>query len=252
MVSYCTHGDVSAFLQVDAFADSPATTPTQSQVETFIELAESRIERLTDHAWSTANAISVTDERVRVQRVQSNVISTRGRIQLSHYPILAFSQHASPSLPQTNGNVKIWNGSKYQDYLDSDESKDMGSNVTDVVSKDFWTDGERGIIYINNYSTFNMVNSSPAGVDAYVTYKYATATCPDDIRLATIYFTAAIIVANDDLNLSQATEGSMDNRTKSEKFEEMGMKILKDHHRIDRSMTLARAIGGFGTGMVTP
>ena len=80
MVSYCTHGDVSAFLQVDGFTDSPATTPTQAQVETFIELAESRIERLTDHAWSTANAISVTDERVRVQRVQSNVISTRGRI----------------------------------------------------------------------------------------------------------------------------------------------------------------------------
>ena len=252
-MAYCTHGDVSAFLQVDAFADGgSATTPTQAQVETFIEMAESRIEGLTDHAWATANAISITDERVRIQRVRSNVISTRGRIQLRHYPILAFSQHASPSLPQTNGNVKIWNGSKYQDYLDSDESKDMGSNVTDVVSKDFWTDGERGIIYINNYSTFNMVNSSPAGVDAYVTYKYATATCPDDIKLATIYFTAAIIVANDDLNLSQATEGSMDNRTKSEKFEEMGMKILKDHHRIDRTMTMARAIGGFGTGMVTP
>jgi len=252
-MAYCTHGDVSAFLQVDAFADGgSATTPTQAQVETFIGLAESRIEQLTDHAWATANAISVTDERVRVQRVRSNVINTRGRIQLRHYPVLAFSQHASPSLPQTNGNVKIWNGSKYQDYLDSDESKDMGSNVTDVVSKDFWTDGERGIIYINNYSTFNMVNSSPAGVDAYVTYKYATATCPDDIKLATIYFTAAIIVANDDLNLSQATEGSMDNRTKSEKFEEMGMKILKDHHRIDRTMTMARAIGGFGTGMVTP
>ena len=141
MVSYCTHGDVSAFLQVDAFADSPATTPTQSQVETFIELAESRIERLTDHAWSTANAISVTDERVRVQRVQSNVISTRGRIQLRHYPILAFSQHASPSLSQTNGNIKIWGSGGYVDYLDSDNSKTLGSNVADV-SDDVWADTE--------------------------------------------------------------------------------------------------------------
>ncbi len=98
----------------------------------------------------------------------------------------------------------------------------------------------------------NFINSSPGAVDGYVSYKYATASTPDDIKLATIYFSAAIVVANDDLNLSQAAEGSMDNRTKSEKFEEMGMKILKDHHRIDRSMTLARAIGGFGTGMVTP
>ena len=252
MVSYCTYLDVSAFLQVDAFADGgSATTPTRTQVESFIELAESRIERLTDHSWSTANAISVTDERARVQRVQSNVISTRGRIQLRHYPILAFSQHASPSLPQTNGNIKIWSSGGYVDYLDSDESKTLGSNVTDT-GNDVWADMERGIIYLNSYSLHNMLNSSPSGVDGYVTYKYATATTPKDIKLACVYFTAAIIVSNDDLNLSQSGEGSMDNRSKAERFEDMAMKILKDNHRVDRSMQMARAIGGFGTGMVTP
>jgi len=249
-MAYCTHGDVSAFLQLADFSGS--TTPTATQVETFIGLAESRVEQLTDHAWATANAISVTDERVRIQRVRSNVINTRGRIQLRHYPVLAFSQHASPSLSQTNGTVKIWNGSKYQDFLDSDESKVMGGAVTDVVSKDFWADIERGLIYLNNYSTFNMVNSSPAGIDGYVSYKYATATCPDDIRLATIYFTAATIAMNDDLNLMQEGDDSMDNSTKSQKFEDMAMKILKDNRRMDRDMTMARAIGGFGTGMVTP
>jgi len=251
-MAYCTHGDVSAFLQVDAFADGgSATTPTQAQVETFIGLAESRVEQLTDHAWATANAISVTDERVRIQRVRSNAINTRGRIQLRHYPLLAFSQHASPSLAQTNGNIKLWDGSKYLDYLDSDESKDMGSTVTDVDG-DMWTDTERGIIYINNYSTFNMLNSSPAGVDGYVSYKYATATCPDDIRLATIYFTSAIIVSNDDLNLMAEGDDSMDNRSKGELFETQAMKILKDNRRMERSMAMARDIGGFATGMVTP
>jgi len=251
MTSYCSHGEVSAFLQVDAFADSPATTPTQAQVETFIEMAEARVEQLTNHAWSTANAISVTDERVRVQRVQSNVISTRGRIQLSHYPILAFSQHASPSLSQTNGNIKIWGSGGYVDYLDSDNSKTLGSNVADV-SNDVWADIERGIIYLNSYSLHNMLNSSPAGVDGYVSYKYATATCPKDIKLATIYFTAATIAMNDDLNLMPEGDDSMDNSTKSQKFEDMAMKILKDNRRMDRDMKMARAIGGFGTGMVTP
>ena len=251
-MAYCTHGDVSAFLQVDAFADGgSATTPTQAQVETFIEMAESRIEQLTDHAWATANAISVTDERVRVQRVQSNVISTRGRIQLRHYPILAFSQHASPSLPQTNGNIKIWSSGGYVDYLDSDESKTLGSNVTDT-GNDVWADTERGIIYLNSYSLHNMLNSSPAGVDGYISYKYATATCPDDIKLACIYFTAAIIVSNDDLNLMPEGDDSMDNRSKGELFEAQAMKILKDNKRMERAMPLARAIGGFGTGMVTP
>ena len=246
---YCSHGDVSAFLQLADFSGS--TTPTATQVETFINMAEERIDQLTDHARHTSRAKSVTEERVRVQRVRSNVINTRGRIQLEHFPILAFSQHASPSLGQTNGNVKVWNGSKYQDYLDSDESKDMGSNVTDVVSKDFWTDGERGTIYINNYSTFNMVNSSPAGVDAYVTYKYATATTPKDIKQACIYFTASMIAMNDDLNLMQEGDDSMDNSTKSQRFEEMAMKILKDGRRLGRSMPIARAIGGLGVGRLT-
>ena len=251
-MAYCTHGDVSAFLQVDAFADGgSATTPTQAQVETFIGLAESRVEQLTDHAWATANAISVTDERVRVQRVQSNVISTRGRIQLRHYPILAFSQHASPSLPQTNGNIKIWSSGGYVDYLDSDEGKTLGSNVTDT-GNDVWADMERGIIYLNSYSLHNMLNSSPAGVDGYITYKYATATTPKDIKLACIYFTAAIIVSNDDLNLMAEGDDSMDNRSKGELFETQAMKILKDNRRMERSMAMAREIGGFATGMVTP
>jgi len=249
MVSYCTHGDVSAFLQLADFSGS--TTPTATQVESFIELAEGRIEALTNHAWSTANAISVTDERVRVQRVRSNVINSRGRIQLSHYPILAFSQHATPNFTNTNGNVKIWGSGGYTDYLDSDGDKTLGTSVTGT-GNDMWADTERGIIYLNSYSLHNMLNSSPAGVDGYVSYKYATATCPKDIKLATIYFTAATIAMNDDLNLMQEGDDAMNNQTKSEKFEDMAMKILKDNRRLERDMTMARAIGGFGTGMVTP
>ena len=50
----------------------------------------------------------------------------------------------------------------------------------------------------------------------------------------------------------QEADDSMDNATKSQKFEDMAMKILKDNKRLDRDMTMARAVGGFGTGMVTP
>mgnify|MGYP003148380724 CR=1 FL=1 len=250
MVSYCTHGDVSAFLQVDGFTDSPATTPTQAQVETFIEMAEARIEALTNHAWSTANAISVTEERGRMQKVRTNSLNSVGRIQLAHYPVVAFSQHATPSLAQTNGKVQVWNSNQYTDYLDSDNSKTMGT-TTDVVNKDFWLDTQRGIIYIDNYNLFDTITDSPAGVDAYVSYKYATATTPKDIKLATIYLTAATIAMNDDLNLMPEGDDSMDNSTKSQKFEDMAMKILKDNRRMDRDMTMARAVGGFGTGMVT-
>jgi len=250
MVAYCTANQIAAFLQVDNFSGS--TTPTTTDVESFIEMAEERIDQLTSHAWATARAKEVTEERVRIQRVRSNVINSRGRIQLEHYPILSFSQHASPSLAQTNGNVKLWDGSKYLDYLDSDESKTLGSSVTDVVNKDMWADNERGLIYINNYSTFNMVNSSPAGVDGYVSYKYATASTPDDIKLATIYLTSSMIAMNDDLNLMQEGDDSMDNASRSQKFEDMALKILKENKRVGRNLTMATGIGGFGTGMVTP
>ena len=249
MVAYCTANQVAAFLQVAAFSGS--TTPTTSDVESFIEMAEERVDQLTDHAWATARAKSVTDERVRIQRVRSNALSTRGRIQLSHYPILAFSQHASPSLGQTNGNVKIWNGSKYLDYLDSDESKTLGSSVTDVVNKDMWTDGERGVIYLEDYTLFESISDSPSGVGGYVSYKYATASTPDDIKQATIYFAASMLAMNDDLNLMQEGDDSMDNSTKSQRYEDMAMKILKDGRRLGRTMPMARAIGGFAVGRST-
>ena len=249
MVAYCTANQVAAFLQVADFSGS--TTPTTSDVESFIEMAEERVDQLTDHAWATARAKSVTDERVRIQRVRSNALSTRGRIQLSHYPILAFSQHASPSLGQTNGNVKIWNGSKYLDYLDSDESKTLGSSVTDVVNKDMWTDGERGVIYLEDYTLFESISDSPSGVGGYVSYKYATASPPDDIKQATIYFAASMLAMNDDLNLMQEGDDSMDNSTKSQRYEDMAMKILKDGRRLGRTMPMARAIGGFAVGRST-
>jgi hypothetical protein len=241
MANYCSHSDVSAFLQVSAF-HATDTTPTIGQVEAFIDMAEARVEQLTNHAWHTNNAITVTDERARVQTVRSTAINDRGRIQLSHYPIVTLAGGSGDTL-------KVWEGSAYVDYV---ASKTMGSSVTDVVDKDFWVDTERGIIYIENYAIHNMLNSAPAGVSAYVKYRYATATTPKDIKLATIYLTASTIAMNDDLNLMQEADDSMDNSTKSQKFEDMAMKILKDNKRLDRDMTMARAVGGFGTGMVTP
>ena len=238
MPSYCTANDVAAFLQVDNFSGS--TTPTSTDVEAFIDMAEGRIEELTNHAWSTAKARTVTDERARVQTVRSNAINVRGRIQLAHYPIL-------PLAGGSGDTLKVWEGSAYVDYV---ASKTMGSSVTDVNGKDFWVDTERGIIYIENYATHNMLNSSPQGVDAYVKYRYGDATTPQDIKLATIYFTASTIAANDDLNLMQEADDSMDNATKSQKFEDMAMKILTDNGRLDSDMTMARAIGGFGVGRV--
>ena len=239
MVAYCTATQVAQFLQVDAFSGS--TTPTNTVVDSFIEMSEARVDELTNHAWATSRAGTVTNERARIQLVRSNVVNSRGRIQLEHYPIV--------DLASGTDKLNVWDGSAYTEYV---ANKTGTNTVTDSVNKDWWVDTERGIIYINNYATMNMMNSSPQGVDAYVTYRYRTASTPDDIKLATIYFTAAMIVMNDDLNLMQEGDDSMDNATRSQRFEEMAMKLLKDNRRLGRTMPTARAIGGFGARGVLP
>ena len=247
---YCDDNDVARFLQVPNFTNS--TFPLDSTVEDFINMAEARVDQLTNTSWHSSKYNTITEERVRIQKVRSNMIQTRGRIQLSHYPIAAFAKNDNPSLANAaNGNVKIWSATGYKDYLKNSEGKTLGTSVTDT-SNDMWVDTERGIIYLNSYSLHNLMNGSPSGVDGYVSYKYGYASTPGDIKLATIYFAAALVVSNDDLNLMQEGDDSMDNATKSQKFEDMAMKILKDNKRLDRDMTMARAVGGFGTGMVTP
>ena len=144
MANYCLASDVANFLQVDNFSGS--TTPTDSVVSTFIDMAEARVNQLTNHAWHTNSAIEVTEERGRIQKVRTNALNSVGRIQLSHYPVLAFTQHATPSLAQTNGNFKVWSSNAYKDYLDTDNSKVMGT-VTDVVNEDYRCTSRRRCLY---------------------------------------------------------------------------------------------------------
>ena len=241
---YCSEQDVAAFLQVPNFSGS--TTPATATVVSFIEMAQERINQLTDHAWNSDASTrgEVTEERVRIQRVDQGSVDVRGRLQLRHFPIMA--------LDNSQGDImNIWESSSYVDYLHPSNSKTGSGGPTDIVGKDYWQDTTRGIIYINNYHAINNLLDSPSDVDAYVTYRYATATTPADIKLATIYFTAATIAMNDDLNLMAEGDDSMNNQTKSEKFEEMAMKILKDNKRLDRKFTMSRSIGGFGVGRST-
>ena len=230
---YCSDNEVARFLQVPHFSSS--TFPLDSTVEEFINMAEERVDQLTDHAWATARAKSVTEERARIQRVMSNSVNDRGRIQLRHYPIL--------DMASGTDKLHVWDGGNYVEYI---ANKTGDDTITNVSGKDYWIDKERGTIYLNSYNQFNLLSDAPSGVTAYVTYRYATATTPQDIKLATIYFTAAMIAMNDDLNLMQEADDSMDNSSKSQRFEEMAMKVLKDGKRLGRTMPTARAIGDFG------
>tara|TARA_R100001163_G_C5008826_1_gene155428 strand:+ start:54 stop:788 length:735 start_codon:yes stop_codon:yes gene_type:complete len=240
---YCSDNEVARFLQVPHFTSS--TFPLDSTVEEFINMAEERVDQLTDHVWHASRVSStngtVTEERGRIQRVMSNSVNDRGRIQLRHYPILAMQSGTD--------KLHVWDGGNYVEYI---ANKTGDDTITNVTGKDYWVDKERGTIYLNSYNQFNLLSDAPSGVTAYVTYRYATATPPQDIKLATTYFAAAMIAMNDDLNVMQEGDDSMDNATRSQRFEEMGMKVLKDNRRLGRAMPMSRAIGGFGARGVLP
>jgi hypothetical protein len=104
---------------------------------------------------------------------------------------------------------------------------------------------------LNSYTLSELFNTSPTDIDGYISYKYATATTPADVKLATIYLTASMIAMNDDLNLMQEGGDSMNNQTKSTMFEDMALKILNDNNRIKRHISFARLKGGLGSDYLT-
>ena len=214
-VYYTTHGQVSDFLQMDAFSGS--TTPTSSQVELLIENNETFIDEYTDHAWSSSRAGTVTKEPLKVQTVASNTIGNRGVIQLDHYPLISLT------------NLHVWKGGSFVDYVASSDY--TAGSFTDPLSGDYWVDSENGKIYLKSYQQFNL-NSSATGVKAYATYTYGTASTPADIRKATMLMTAADVVSMFDNSDAQLIS-SADLKTQA-------MDILKLRSRQGRIIPIAK------------
>ncbi len=214
-VYYTTHGQVSNFLQIDAFSGS--TTPTSTQVELEIENNETFIDEYTDHAWSSSRAGTVTKEPLKIQHVVSNTIGNRGVIQLDHYPIISLT------------NLYVWTGSTYVDYVASSDY--TAGSFTDPLSGNYWVDTENGKVYLKNYPTFNITNA-PTGTRCYATYTYGTASTPADIRKACLLLTAASVVSMWD-NSDSGTINSSD-------LKDQAMDILNIRSRQGRIIPIAK------------
>ena len=223
MAVYCTHGEVSAFLQVAAFTDSPATTPTQAQVETFIERAEQYIDEYTNFGWHSTRYRTVTKEPLNLRPVP-NTSGFRARAQLNNWPVAGLT------------NFYVWDGSTFVDYV---ASKTAGT-FTDPLSGDYWSDTQNGYLFLKTF-TIGLALRSPTGTPAYATYTYGTAATPEDITQAAILLTARTIISNEEygLNIPEGPSG-MDNSTKATQFREEAMEILNSPHRLGRKVTIAR------------
>ena len=215
---YCAHGDVSAFMQIDAFADGgSATTPTQAQVETFINNNEKYIDEYTDHAWHSSRYGSVTKEPLKIQKAASNTIGHRGVIHLDHYPLASLT------------NLYVWRAGTYIDYVASSDY--TAGSFTDPLSGNYWVDTENGKLYLKEFPNFNMT-PAPTGIQAYATYTYGKASTPDDVRKACVLLTASDVLSLWDNSDSGTISG--------EDLRKQAMDILDMRSRKGRIVPIAK------------
>ena len=212
---YCQDSHVSEFLQMDDFDSN--TVPKGDHVDEFIRRNEQFIDEYTDHAWHSSRAGTVTKEPLKIQRVASNTIGTRGVIQLDHYPLISLT------------NLYVWKGGSFVDYVASG-SYNAGS-FTDPLSGDYWVDSENGKIYLKSHPTFSL-NSSATGVKAYATYTYGTSTTPHDIEKACTLLSAADVVSMFDNSDAQLIS--------SKDLKDQAMEILDMRSRQGRIIPIAK------------
>lgn len=197
---YCSNAEVAAFMQITIGASS---TPTNTQVDSFIDDVEGEIDAYTDHAWHTNQQVTITDEPANIEINRNTTFGYRGKINLRHYDVVASGNDLA------NGALKVWNGSTYTDYVAGSQT---AAAKTDPLSGDYWIDFDKGYIYLKTWATINS-HTAPSGWEAYVTYKYGKSTTPTDIRKAAILLTSAQILQNTDFGLFKKDVPTLESTT---------------------------------------
>lgn len=224
---YCAQNDVSNFLQIGALGSG--TTPTDTVVDAFINMAEEYIDDYTNHSWHSSRYKTATKEPLNFQKHRITTVGWRGRSQIKEYPMASLT------------NLYVWDGSQYVDYVAS--SSYTAGSFTDPLSGNYWVDETNGYIYLKTYPSIN-ATSAPSGVGGYATYTYGDASTPATVKKACILLASADVVANQDFGLTVG-EGpaGMSNETKAERFRSEAHTILDSPRLVGRHVVLARNAG---------
>ena len=173
--TYCTSDDVANFLQLEN-AFSSSTTPTKSQVESWINEAEDLIDKLTNHAWREKKVENEYHD-IPTRIVEGQVRWWTGLpIYLHHRKVRQFDSNQGDKL-------EIWNGGEWENWI---------TNKTEGRNKDFWVDYEDGIIYLRNITPYIWKKA------VRVTYRYGETSVPNDIKRLCVMMVAKIILTNED------------------------------------------------------
>ena len=145
-VTYTTSDKVAAYLQRTAFSGS--TTPTSTTVESYINYAESEIERATGSAW---REVTATDEIHRM-RHRAN------RRRPLRYPYVQLDKRPIVTLVSGTDYLYVWSGSAWVDWV---------ATKTEGRDGDYWVDYQEGTVhFVKNFPIVNWHDNIKA------TYRY--------------------------------------------------------------------------------
>lgn len=159
---YCQPSDVSEFLTVSPFSDSPATKPTLTAVAKIILRKEEQINQRTHRSWKT---VTVTNELHNLDDYYMVGYGVEIRLLYRHIKTFDYAQ---------GDRIQYWNGSDWQDLL---TASGLDSNIS-------YVDYENGRIHTKS-AFFSYITE----YKFRVTYRYGEDTVPADIEEACILMT---------------------------------------------------------------
>jgi hypothetical protein len=168
-VTYITHAELSAFLRWPAGGFGATSIPTSTNAEAIINKAEGIVEMKTNHSWQSK---TVSNEYYDYDGT--------GMLKLRHDTLTTFS----------GGTDKM----EVYEHVTDDTYTDFVSTTTGYTATrgaDYWVDYTRGIVY------FGDQEPTRGHRRIRMTYRYYTSTVPEHIKLATLYYAAAILYETD-------------------------------------------------------
>lgn len=198
-MAYCTHGDVSDFLQRAAFSGS--TTPTSTVVTNEIAVWETFIDNETGHAFTPR---TITDEYHSFPTTMRKFGLFEVHINLNHRQIAGITK------------LEVWDGGSWEDFK---------VTRTENRNSDWWYDATDGIIFFRGVKPF--INEFAVKV----TYTYGEASVPADIKGACVRLVAISLVSgfHQQMELGGGSMIPMDFTSKIETWRKQADDILKRH-----------------------
>lgn len=213
-ITYCSVEDVRRVLQSSTIITNDQY-PTDEDVRKFITAAESRINKITRHAWK---AVTVTDEYYDMPTY--HVQDAYGFL-----PIFLNHRSIRPLTTPTH-KVEIWDGTTWVDWLV------VANGKTQSRASDFWLNETDGTLYIKRSSVARSIDLRDV---VRVTYAYGDVAIPEDIRDACAYLAASRLVMDDDKiqMLNETNSGfQMNVDAKSKRWEDAALKTLADYQEM--------------------